>query len=379
MVSAKTYRAGTLKEALAQVRRDLGGSAVILGTREVRRRRMFGLGSREMIEVTASDGSVSATSDRAGGPANAPPSVVIPTSSEALHSHFGEQLSRLHAMVEDLSKHGRLDHLLPDLPGELVPTYASLLEAEVPESLARRLVRYVAERLEPDETRNPEAVRDALREAVESCVQIAPPIAAVAGTRRVVALVGPTGVGKTTTVAKLAANFKLAHGLRPGLVTVDTYRIAAVEQLRTYAEIIDLPLAVANAPGEMQRAIDELGNVDLVLIDTAGRSPRDEVKIRELSDFLAAARPDEVHLVLSAVSGERSLRAAVERFAVAQADRLILTKLDEADGLGGVLAVLGHADRPVSYLTTGQAVPDDIEPANRARIARLIMGYDVVQ
>jgi flagellar biosynthesis protein FlhF len=373
MVSAKTYRAGTLKEALAQVRRDLGGAAVILGTREVRRRRMFGLGSRELVEVTASDGS-----STAGGRGSIPPSVAVPASSQALHSHFGEQLSRLHAMVEDLSKHGRLDHLLPDLPGELVPTYASLLEAEVPEALARRLVRHVAERLEPDEARRPEAVRDALCEAVESSIQIAPPIAAVAGTRRVVALVGPTGVGKTTTVAKLAANFKLAHGLRPGLVTVDTYRIAAVEQLRTYAEIIDLPLAVANAPGEMRRAIDELGEVDLVLIDTAGRSPRDEVKIRELSDFLAAAQPDEVHLVLSAVSGERSLRSAVERFAVAHADRLILTKLDEADGLGGVLAVLGHADRPVSYLTTGQAVPDDIEPANRARIARLILGHDVV-
>ena len=196
-----------------------------------------------------------------------------------------------------------------------MPTYAQLLEAEVPEVLARRLVRHVAERLEPDEVHRPEAVRDALCDAVESCMPIAPPIAAVAGTRRVVALVGPTGVGKTTTVAKLAANFKLAHGFRPGLVTVDTYRIAAVEQLRTYAEIIDLPLAVANAPGEMRRAIDELGDVDLVLIDTAGRSPRDEVKIRELADFLAEARPDEVHLVLSAVAGERSLRAAVERFA----------------------------------------------------------------
>ena len=140
----------------------------------------------------------------------------------------------------------------------------------------------------------------------------------------------------------------------------------------------DLPLAVANAPSEMRRAIDELGEVDLVLIDTAGRSPRDEVKIRELADFLAAAQPDEVHLVLSAVAGERSLRAAVERFAVAHADRLILTKLDEADGLGGVLGVLGHADRPVSYLTTGQAVPDDIEPADRARLARLILGHEAV-
>ncbi|WP_435008903.1 GTP-binding protein [Tundrisphaera lichenicola] len=373
MVSAKTYRAGTLKEALAQVRRDLGGSAVILGTREVRRRRMFGLGTREQVEVTASDGSAPEA------PAPMPVTISSPPPGSALHSQFGEQLSRLHAMVEDLSRHGRLDHLLPDLPGELVPTYAELLEAEVPEALARRLVRHVAERIDPGEARHPELLRAALREAVESCVQVAPPIAAVAGTRRVVALVGPTGVGKTTTVAKLAANFKLAHGLRPGLVTVDTYRIAAVEQLRTYAEIIDLPLAVANAPSEMRRAIDELGDVDLVLIDTAGRSPRDEVKIRELADFLAAARPDEVHLVLSAVAGERSLRAAVERFAVAQADRLILTKLDEADGLGGVLAVLGQADRPVSYLTTGQAVPDDIEPANRSRLARLILGYDIVE
>jgi flagellar biosynthesis protein FlhF len=371
LMSAKKYRAGTMKEALAQVRRDLGGGAIILGTREVRRRRLFGLGTRELIEVTAAESATaSAGSGVAVGAGTSP--------SDALHSQFSAQLSQLHMMVEDLSRHGRLDHLLPDLPGDLVPTYANLLEAEVPEVLARRLVRHVAERLEPEEIHRPEVVRDALRDAVESCLQIAPPIAAMAGTRRIVALVGPTGVGKTTTVAKLAANFKLVHGLRPGLVTVDTYRIAAVEQLRTYAEIIDLPLAVANAPSEMRRAIDELGDVDLVLIDTAGRSPRDEVKIRELAEFLAETPPDEVHLVLSAVAGERSLRAAVERFSIVRADRLILTKLDEADGLGGILAVLGQANRPVGYLTTGQAVPDDIEPANRTRLARLILGQEVV-
>ncbi len=371
----KTYRAGTMKEALAQVRRDLGGDAVILNTREVRRRRLFGLGPRERVEVTATGRSASAS-------VSAPPAIPAgpdaPAPSASLEAQFGARLGRLHAMVADLSRLGRIEHLLPDLPTALVPTYSALIEAEVPEALARRLVRHVADRIEPDEEHRPEAVRSALRGAVEECVMIAPPIAAVAGSRRVVALVGPTGVGKTTTVAKLAADFKLSKGLRPGLVTVDTYRIAAVEQLRTYAEIIDLPLAVANAPGEMRRAIDELGDVDLVLIDTAGRSPRDEVKIRELADFLAAAAPDEVHLVLSAVAGERSLQAAVERFAAARADRLILTKLDEADGLGGVLGVLGQANRPVSYITTGQAVPDDIEPAGRARLARLILGKDVV-
>jgi flagellar biosynthesis protein FlhF len=406
-MSTKTYRAGTMKEALAQVRRDLGGSAVILNTREVRRRRLFGLGVRELIEVTASDGltgpikvAMPAASSASARPdlASASPWALRgprPLSSwisaavraqdrskepSPLEAQFGAELGRLHTMVDRLSQYGQLDHLLPDLPGALVPTYAQLLEAEVPEALARRLVRHVAERLEsePEQAHQPEVVREALHDAVEACVPIAPPIAAVPGTRRVIALVGPTGVGKTTTVAKLAANFKLAHGFRPGLVTVDTYRIAAVEQLRTYAEIIDLPLAVANAPADMKRAIDELGDVDIVLIDTAGRSPRDEVKIRELTDFLAEAKPDETHLVLSAVASERSLRAALERFSAVHADRLILTKLDEADGLGGVLAALGQADRPVSYLTTGQAVPDDIEPADRARIARLILGDEVV-
>jgi flagellar biosynthesis protein FlhF len=367
---SKTYRAKTMKEALTRVRRDLGGDALILSAREVRRRRLFGLGPRALVEVIATDtmpGEVEIT--------NRPAAVdqIASARSTAMQARVGDQLGRLHAMVETLSKSGRIDHLLPELPSALVPTYSQLIEADVPEVLARRLVRHVAENLEPDQLDQPDSIRAGLSDAVELSIPVAPPIRAVVGTRRVIALVGPTGVGKTTTVAKLAANFKLAHGVRVGLITVDTYRIAAVEQLKTYAEIIDLPLAVVNDPVEMPRALDELGAVDIVFIDTAGRSPRDEVKIRELAEFLLQARPDEVHLVLSAVAGQRSLRSAVERFAKVQVDRLILTKLDEADSLGGVLAVLGLSSRPLSYLTTGQAVPDDIEPADRKRLARLIL------
>jgi flagellar biosynthesis protein FlhF len=369
-----------MKEALTRVRRDLGGDAVILGAREVRRRRLFGLGARSVVEVTATDRMPSEVA--IGGQPKPVPGLSIrgvstPAGpSPALQARFGEQLSRLHTMVETLSRHGRIDHLVPDVPAELVPVYSQLIEADIPEVLTRRLVRHVAENLEPDQFDHDEAIRSALCQAVAQCIPVAPPIPTVAGARRVVALVGPTGVGKTTTVAKLAANFKLAHGARVGLVTVDTYRIAAVEQLKTYAEIIDLPLAVVNDPSEMARALDELGAVDLVFIDTAGRSPRDEVKIRELAEFLRQARPDEIHLVLSAVAGQRSLKAAVDRFATVQVDRLILTKLDEADSLGGVLGVLGMSSRPVSYLTTGQAVPDDIEPADRMRLARLILNQE---
>ncbi len=345
------------------------------------------MGPRSVVEVTATDtmpGELTVTGRElqdaplagAAAPVTAAASSAVLTT--VLPARFGEELGRLHSMVQTLSRHGHIDHLLPDVPSALVPTYSQLIEADVPEVLTRRLMRYIDETLEPDQLDQAESVRAALREAVEQCISVAPPIRAVAGTRRVVALVGPTGVGKTTTVAKLAANFKLAHGVRVGLITVDTYRIAAVEQLKTYAEIIDLPLAVVNDPVEMPRALDELGALDLVFIDTAGRSPRDEVKIRELGEFLLQARPDEVHLVLSAVAGHRSLRAALERFALVQVDRLILTKLDEADSLGGVLAVLGLSNRPVSYLTTGQAVPDDIEPADRKRLARLILRQEDV-
>ncbi|MGO9470792.1 MAG: flagellar biosynthesis protein FlhF [Isosphaeraceae bacterium] len=376
---SKTYRAKTMKEALTRVRRDLGGDAVILASREIRRRRLFGVGPRALVEVTATDTmppevGVGARSDPEPVGAMIAPDTQIPApTSAALQARFGAELGRLHAMVETLSRHGRIDHLVPDLPIPLIPTYSQLIEADVSEILARRLIEHVAECLETDQLDDVESIHATLRDAIEQCIPIAPPIQAVAGTRRVVALVGPTGVGKTTTVAKLAANFKLTRGVRVGLVTVDTYRIAAVEQLRTYAEIIDLPLAVVNSPIEMPRAIDDLGAVDLIFIDTAGRSPRDEVKIRELGEFLLQGRPDEVHLVLSAVADERSLRAAIERFAPVQIDRLILTKLDEADSLGGFLAVLASSTRPLSYVTTGQAVPDDIEPADRKRLARLIL------
>jgi len=362
-----------MREALARVRRDLGGDAVILAAREVRRRRLFGLGfgSRPLIEVEASSAMPSESeSDRVAAAA----SPVFDGSPTAL----GTELGRLHATVERLSRGGRFDHWLIDLPGELAPIYGRLLEAETPEPLARALVRLTAEQSSPDELETPAGASRAVRRTLADSLAIAPPIGVVAGTRRLVALIGPTGVGKTTTIAKLAADLKLRRGARVGLLTIDTYRIAAVEQLRTYAEIIDVPLAVGADAASARRAIDELGSVDLILIDTAGRSPKDEPGLRELAELLVELRPDEAHLVLAASSSPRSLRAAVDRFGPTRPDRLILTKLDEAETFGPILAVLGRSDRPVSHLTTGQSVPDAIEAAEADRLAGLILGEEVV-
>ena len=249
-MQSKTYRAKTMKEALTRVRRDLGGDAVILSAREVRRRRLFGLGPRALVEIVATD-TMPSEQDFAGRQESIAATAAQPVSTN-VSVQVGEQLGRLHAMVETLSR--QRTHRAPasrppqNAGSDLFPIDRSRRSggADSPSDEARR------------GNARSRSVRSSRRDSCGLCTKrsnwlfpIAPPIKPIAGTRRVVALVGPTGVGKTTTVAKLAANFKLTHGARVGLITVDTYRIAAVEQLKTYAEIIDLPLSVVNDPAEM--------------------------------------------------------------------------------------------------------------------------------
>jgi flagellar biosynthesis protein FlhF len=189
-----------------------------------------------------------------------------------------------------------------------------------------------------------------------------------------VALVGPTGVGKTTTIAKLAATFRLKEHRKVGLITVDTYRMAAVEQLRSYADIIDLPMEVVATPRQMRESMARMSNLDLVLIDTSGRGPRDQVKIQELRTMLAEAKADEVHLVLSCVTGTAGLIKTCERFSSAGITNLIVTKVDESCGLGNLLSLLRQCPVPLSYITDGQNVPDDIRPAEATSLAQMMLG-----
>jgi flagellar biosynthesis protein FlhF len=191
----------------------------------------------------------------------------------------------------------------------------------------------------------------------------------------VVALIGPTGVGKTTTIAKLAANLKLREKRKVGLITIDTYRIAAIDQLRKYADIIGSPLKVVGSPDDLREAIISMSqDCEFILIDTAGRSPNDTLKLNELKTFLAVASPDEVHLVLSTTSSQACVELAIERFSDVRADKIIFTKLDEAAHVGVMLNVVRKVNKSLSYVTTGQDVPDDIEVGKGRRLAQLILG-----
>jgi len=181
------------------------------------------------------------------------------------------------------------------------------------------------------------------------------------------ALVGPTGVGKTTTLAKLAADFHLRQGLRVGLITLDTFRVGAIDQLQAYAQILELPLRVVANAREMAQAIDDLAECDLVMIDTLGRSPRDRSRIQDMQPILAAAQLDHVLLTLSATSETAALRRALQAFRPLGSEiplSLIVTKVDEVHNLAHLYPVLSEADLPWRYWTNGQSVPEDLGVAD---------------
>ena len=299
----RTYRAPTMHEALAMVRCDLGPDASVLHTREVRVRRWFGwLAGPPQIEVTASC--------EVNVPSRLPPPpeerAAAPLPAEEAGMELGGdmqgQLCELQAMVKQLCRHAP-GGSRPDLPEELFRLFTDLLDSDLSEEVARELVERLRRESRGVKLDDLFLAKARIARMIEGEIAVAGPIRLTPGRRRLAALVGPTGVGKTTTIAKLAAHYRLREKRRVGLITVDTYRIAAVEQLRTYADIIDLPMQVVSTPREMREAVARMNDLDLILLDTAGRSPKDEVRIQELRAFVTEADADEIHLVLSAMTG----------------------------------------------------------------------------
>lgn len=265
------------------------------------------------------------------------------------------------------------------MPEALFKQYLRLLEAAVSREIADGIIGAVRDELSPAELSDESIVRATILRHLAGLIPVAEQTtrSSTPGDGRpiTIALVGPTGVGKTTTIAKLAAAYKLRQGKSVGLITSDTYRIAAVDQLRTYASILGVPLKVVMTPGEMDAAVRSFGNFDVVLVDTAGRSQHASERLQELAAFLDAASPHETHLVLSSTASEGVLVQAAERFIEAgiRPNRLILSKLDEAVNFGVVVNVARKISAKLSFITTGQEVPDHLEPGRPDRLARMIL------
>lgn len=425
--------------ALQQVKRELGTSAVILHTRTFKRGGVMGWGAKQVVEITASDdvnvatraprpaarsapqprsapsrsatasaggnlltqtyraaeaaaryeptAAAPAPSDAAVAPSASPGATATvekpataPASAPGGDPELTQEIKQIRAMVDRMMRK-QARQQPPELPETLFSQYLTLLEQEVAEELAEQVVQNVREELSGERIDDSDAVREAVTRQI---AQLIPTDAAATegepgkdGRPRTIALVGPTGVGKTTTIAKLAATLKLKQKKKVAMLTIDTYRIAAVDQLQTYAEIIKVPLHVVPSPEDVDDALARCADCDVVLIDTAGRSQRDGGKLEQLQRFLGAAKPHEVHLVLSSTCSQRVLMEAVERFQPLGVDRVIFTKLDEAVNFGVLLNVVRQIDKQLSYVTTGQEVPHQIEPGSSARLAELILGEQV--
>ncbi len=418
----KVFEAEEMSEALKMVKQTLGPDALILSTRTLRKGGRGGFG-KPLLEVTAAvespDLVPAPVSSGAGGGraaqsagsmgAGTPdpelsyrdiwrrssvigPAAVNPgegtrgaawdAANEGLASMRAE-LDELKAMLREVAikpkekqdrgfaqafamagSVGGVQHLL----GELTRWG---IEAEAAEPIVRR----AQERFTSIQLGEGRQLRNFLHETLRGMVPVTGSLFSRNPRQQRLALVGPTGVGKTTTLAKLAADYLTHHDGKAALVTIDTYRIAAVEQLKVYGEILCLPVEVVFTPEDLQAVFARHADKDLILIDTAGRSPRDGQSLDELTAFLGPDSGVSNQLVLAAPTRDRELQETVRRFGRLGLESLIFTKLDECEERGSLVNVPIRQNLPVSYLTNGQRVPEDLMTAKPATIADFIIGH----
>jgi len=193
-----------------------------------------------------------------------------------------------------------------------------------------------------------------------------------------IALIGPTGVGKTTTIAKLAGRLALIEKKKVGLITIDTYRIGAVEQLRTYAEIMNIPFKVVITLKEMETSINELKDCDVILIDTTGRSSKNTMQISELRAFVQKIEADNISLVISGTTKNKDIETILKGYGEIDYENIIITKLDETNSYGCIYNIIKKSQKDIAFISTGQNVPDDIKAPSKEEVCRLILGEDSI-
>ena len=389
----KKFQGATENDAILLAKDELGPDAVVLNIKTMKQRGVFRMFKKDFVEITAAveEKKEENTSNEKKFVIQEADSDKVDAIEEKLDSLNNILRSRLEEdktvkNVETLDKKEEPESVAED---KVVKTenknekYLSLIrkvlvENEVTPEYAEQIISEVGTSLKK------ETVIDSILAAVYQKIVLKlgePENIILNKDKPVVAFfAGPTGVGKTTTIAKIASTFKLTNQARVALITSDTYRIAAVEQLTTYASILSVPIKVVYTPLEMKEAIDEFADYDLILVDTAGRSHKNLDQCNELLDLYNAIKQSDTEtelipfLVLSATTRLKDMRSIIEVHKALGELRLIFTKLDETGCVGDILNIVMYSKLPVAYTTFGQNVPEDIKKLDAQAIAKQLLG-----
>lgn len=363
----RKYLASDMKEGMMRVKKDLGMEAVILYSRKVRRKGLRGFFTPKQMEIIAAVDPKSKESSSNGA--------ILKKVSEKDQeiSAMAEQLNELKDQISEISTVASIND--DEEPSSKIVTkkkssayWRSYLEHH---DLDPTLLEEVFGEAEADAAKPGRMSHARMAEILRAKVAAKINITNGCGSRTQI-FIGPTGVGKTTTLAKLAARFSLQNQEKVGLITIDHYRIGAVEQLRSYSEIMDLPLEVVMNPQDLFKVMMRLEACDRILIDTAGRSTGNKEQLDDLGSYLDMLQPADIHLVLSATTRRQDVNYIAECFKPLKYNRLIVTKLDETNAYGTVINSAYYTKMPLVYLTDGQRVPEDLKPASEVDLAGLL-------
>ncbi len=280
-----------------------------------------------------------------------------------------EELRQMKQMMAELTR----EKQLADLPETLQQLQAHLKAQGVDQSLIEEWSGQIMQETAEVAQMSLQEAKRAMKEQIERFTEQRIG-GGIDSSTKIVYIAGPTGVGKTTTIAKLAAEQLFKYKRKVGFITSDTYRISAVEQLRTYASILGVPLEVVQSPGDLQRSLQRLSDCDLILMDTAGRNYRNEMLVSELQSLLAPMEQSETYLVLALTSKTEDMRIITNHFSKYPLDKVIFTKADETGSYGAMFNLLQEHPLRLSYMTNGQNVPDDLLMPSPDFLANVLLG-----